>query len=89
MDDDFPGLEQVDFVLKSEDNGKQHDEDEIIIKVSEQEAINDPACKHVPKLDGDRLGDTVSVTCERCPYGWYIPTSEAIKLFPNSELTPL
>lgn len=89
MDDLFPGLEPVDFTLGTDDNSKQHDEDEIIIKVNEQERLNDPACQHVPKLEGDRIGDTVSVTCEICPYGWYIPTDEAIVLFPDSEFATL
>jgi len=86
--DEFPGIEPVDFVLKSDDNNNQYDEDEII-KMDEQEAINDPACQHVPQLEGDRLGDTVSVTCKICPYGWYIPVDEAIELFPESDLTSL
>lgn len=77
--DDLPGIGSVDYVLKSVDNDKQHDEDEII-KMDEIEALNDPACQHVPELDGDRMGGTISITCKNCPYGWYIPESEARSL---------
>ena len=88
MDDLFPGIEPVDFVLKSDDNNNQHDED-VIIKMNEQERLNDPTCGHVPRLEGDRIGRTVSVTCDICPYGWYIPLADAKRLFPNSMITTL
>ena len=78
----------IDFVLESSDNDKQHGEDEVI-KISEQEPLNDSSCQHTkPQLDGDRIGDTISVTCYDCPKGWYIPVHEAKKLFPK-EFTAL
>lgn len=80
MFDDLAGVGKIDGVLKSVDNDKQHDEDEHIIKMSEQDRLNDPACNHVPQLDDDSIGDMVAVTCKNCPYGWFIPESEAIEL---------
>lgn len=69
---------QVDFVLGSNDNNKQDDEYEVI-KMAEKEPLNDPSCNHIPVLEGDEMGDAVSVTCKNCPYGWYIPKDQLTK----------
>lgn len=82
MFDDLPGLEPVkgvpgiDFVLKSTDNDGKYVVDEVI-KMSEQTALNDHDHEHVPVLDGDIMGDTVSIGCDLCPVGWYVPIPEA------------
>lgn len=35
--------------------------------------------EHVPKLDGEEMGDYVAVVCseKRCNLGWFIPRKEA------------
>ncbi len=85
MDKDFPDLEPakgmpgIDFVLKSQDNEGNYVVDEVI-KMGEKEPINDHDHEHVPVYDGDIMGDTVSIKCDVCPIGWYIPIKEAEKL---------
>lgn len=82
MDDMFPSLEPVkgvpgvDFVLKSMDNEGNYVVDEVI-KLNEQTPLNSHDHEHIPLLDGDIMGDTVSIKCDVCPIGWYIPIPEA------------
>jgi len=80
--DDLPGLEPakgipgIDFVLKSADNEGNYVVDEVI-KMGEKEPLFDTSHEHIPVYDGDIMGDTVSVKCEVCPIGWYIPIDQA------------
>lgn len=91
MSDNFgdllPGLEPVkgipgiDFKLKSTDNEDNYVVDEII-KMGEKIPLNDHLHQHSPKLDGDIMGDNISIGCaeENCPIGWYIPIVDAKRL---------
>lgn len=76
---EHPDFGKVDFVLGSSDNDKQDDVHEVI-KMSEQEPLNDPKCDHVPVYEGDEIGDAVSVTCQNCPYGWYVHKDDIAEL---------
>lgn len=83
--DDLPDLQKVnnlkgiDYVLRSEDNSS-NDAVYEVIKMDEQQPLNDPNCEHRPVLDGDVLGDSVSVKCANCPIGWYIHKDDAARL---------
>lgn len=84
--DDLPdlqpakGMPGIDFVLKSTDNEGNYVVDEVI-KMGEQTPLNDHDHEHVPVLDGDIMGDTVSVGCDICPIGWYAPIENAEAYF--------
>ena len=61
---------------KSSYNMPNNDSNVEIVKMDEQEPINDPNCEHLlAKDDSDRIGNTVAWMCTKpkCGFGQFLP----------------
>lgn len=55
-----------------------YDDQHEVINMAEQKPLNDKDCKHLFKLDGDSIGDSVGWKCIHCHRGKFFPKNITI-----------